>query len=238
MPLLCAPGALLAPLTSMTVVKLIRRLREEFTAMPGLRLTEAQVQRLCGVSASTSGSALRALVSAGYLREFADGTYLRGDMAMGSELRPMSGAVEPPWSHILCLVEFEDDRRELLTAASYSALRYATTLGIAHRARVTVLHLVPSLPDRAADQRLFLEQVTEEVRRHALAQVIPALIDVHVAAGPYSEGLPRSAQEIGADLIVIGREGGAAGLSQAREIVRHAPCHILVVHPAGQAAVA
>jgi nucleotide-binding universal stress UspA family protein len=238
MPSVRAHGALLASFTSMTVVKLIRRLREEFTAMPGLRLTQAQVQRLCGVSASTSESALRALVSAGYLRELADGTYRRGDMAMGSELRSTSGAVEPPWRHILCVVEFEDDRREFLTAASYSALRYATTLGIAHRARVTVLHLVPSLPDRAADQRTLLDQAAEDVRRHALAQVIPGLIDVHVAAGPSSEGLRRSVQEIGADLIVVGREGGAAGLSQAREIVRHAPCHVLVVHPAGQAAVA
>ena len=33
------PGPLLASLSSMTVVALIRRLRDEFTAMPGLRLS-------------------------------------------------------------------------------------------------------------------------------------------------------------------------------------------------------
>ena len=222
----------------MTVVKLIRRLREEFTAMPGLRLTEAQVQRLCGVGASTSESALRALVSAGYLRELADGTYLRADVAMGSEPRSTSGAVEPPWRHILGLVEFEDERRAFLTPASYSALRYATALGSAHRAKVTALHLVPNVPDPAADQRTFLEEVTEDVRRHALAQAIPGLIDVHVATGPSSDGLLRSAREIGADLIVVGRESGAACRSHIRGVVRDAPCHVLVVHPSGHAAVA
>lgn len=63
----------------MTIVKLIGRLRDEYTAMPGLRLTEEQVQRLCHVNASTSASALRALVSAGFLQPAADGRYRRAD---------------------------------------------------------------------------------------------------------------------------------------------------------------
>jgi hypothetical protein len=65
----------------MTVVALIRRLRDEFTAMPGLRLTEAQVQRLCNATASTCVSALRTLTIAGFLRPLGDGTYGRADMA-------------------------------------------------------------------------------------------------------------------------------------------------------------
>jgi nucleotide-binding universal stress UspA family protein len=125
----------------MTVVGLIRRLRDEFTAMPGLRLTERQVQRLCDVSASTSASAFRALVSVGFLRPFEES--------------------------------------------------------------------------------------------------IPGLIDVHVATGASHDDLLQSAREIRADLIVLGRRhGGAACLSQLREILRDAPCHVLVVHPSGQAAVA
>ena len=222
----------------MTVVSLIQRLRDEFTAMPGLRLSEAQVQRLCDASASTSASALRALVSAGFLRALEDGSYRRADVAIGVNTRSTSDAVEPPWRRILCLVEFEDDSRDLLTAASHSALSYATTLGVTHRARITALHLVPSLPAGNAEQQVFVEPLVEDVRRH-IGQSIPGLIDVHVASGESNEALLRSAREIRADLIVVGRrDGGAACLSRLREMLRDAPCHVLVVHPSGQAAVA
>ena len=63
----------------MSVTDLMRRLRHEFTELPGLRLTEAQVERLCTTDASTSASALRALVSAGFLRPLEDGSYARTD---------------------------------------------------------------------------------------------------------------------------------------------------------------
>src|SRR5438445_38756 len=46
----------------MAVVDLIHRLQEEYGEMPGLRLTEAQVERLCTADPLTSASALRALV--------------------------------------------------------------------------------------------------------------------------------------------------------------------------------
>jgi len=223
----------------MNVVALIRRLRDEFTAMPGLRLTEAQVRRLCDVSASISASALRALVSAGFLCALEDGSYRRADMAIGVNTRSTSDEVEAPWRRILCLVEFEDASRNSLTAASHSAVSYATTLAVTHRARVTALHLVPSLPTRDTEQQAFVEQLVEDVRKHTLGQSIPRLIDVHVATGPSSEGLLRSAREVRADLIVLGRgDGGAACLSGLREMLRDAPCHVLVVHPSGQAAVA
>jgi len=71
----------------MNIIPLIRRLREEFTALPGLRLNEKQVQRLCTVNAPTAAAALRALVSAGLLRAHDDGTYRRaesGRALMGS----------------------------------------------------------------------------------------------------------------------------------------------------------
>jgi nucleotide-binding universal stress UspA family protein len=218
---------------------LIRRLRDEFTAMPGLRLTVEQVQRLCDANAATSASALRALVSAGFLRPLEDGSYRRADIAASFGTPSTSGAVEAPWRRILCLVEFEDDSRGSLTAASHSALRYATTLGVTHRAKVTALHLVPRLPDTTGEQETFLEQVTTDVRKHVVGHTIPGLIDVRVAAGSSNEDLLQSARGIGADLIVFGRrDGGAACLSQLREMLRDAPCHVLVVHPTGQAAVA
>jgi nucleotide-binding universal stress UspA family protein len=223
----------------MTSVALIRRLRDEFTAMPGLRLTEAQVRRLCDVNAITSASALRALVSAGFLQPLEDGSYRRADLTPNFGSNSSADAIEAPWRRILCLVEFEDDRRDSLTAASYSALSYATTLSVRHRARVTALHLLTRLPETIDERRRVLERVTENVRTHAVARTMSGLIDVHVAEGSSDQDLLGAARETHADLIVLGRrDGGAAWLSQLREMLRDAPCHVLIVHPSGQAAVA
>jgi hypothetical protein len=73
----------------MSIVKVIGRLRDEYTALPGLRLTEAQVQRLCDVNASTSASALRALVSAGFLHSDEDGSYRRAEREFHTSTRDM-----------------------------------------------------------------------------------------------------------------------------------------------------
>jgi nucleotide-binding universal stress UspA family protein len=223
----------------MSVVASIRRLRDEFTAMPGLRLTEKQVQRLCDVDASTGVSALCALVSAGFLRALDDGSYARADIATGSGMGTTPGGMEPPWHRILCLVEFDADSDGSLTEASHAALSYAMTLAVRNKARVTALYLVRKLPATAAQQLPFLAQVAEQVRRRVLGQSVPGLIDVRVEPGSPNEDLLRAAHEVHADLIVIGRrEGGATWLSQLREMLRDAPCHVLVVHPSGQAAVA
>jgi nucleotide-binding universal stress UspA family protein len=147
--------------------------------------------------------------------------------------------MEAPWRRILAIIEFEDDNRDSLTSASHSALSYAATLGVTHRARVTALHLVPRLPETTQDRQLVLGRATEEVRRHVVRQPTSALIDVDVAEGSLNEGCLRAAREIEADLIVLGRQdGGAQCLSQLQDVLRDAPCHVLIVHPSGQAAVA
>jgi len=56
---------------------IIERLRAEFLEMPGLRLTVAQTQRLCGVDKAPCQTALDALIRARFLRINADGTYAR-----------------------------------------------------------------------------------------------------------------------------------------------------------------
>jgi hypothetical protein len=48
-------------------VALLERLRAEFLEMPGLRLTPAQVQRLCGIDPGMCQSLLDALVAATFL---------------------------------------------------------------------------------------------------------------------------------------------------------------------------
>ena len=53
------------------------RIRAEYTEMPGMRLTAAQVQRLSGVDISTCQRVLNDLVRAKFLRARPDGTYAR-----------------------------------------------------------------------------------------------------------------------------------------------------------------
>jgi len=147
--------------------------------------------------------------------------------------------VESPWRRILCLVEFDDHDYHTVTAASHSALSYATTLAVTHRARVTALHVVPTLPATAAGHEALVQQLADRVRRYVPAHSVRGLIDIYVASGTAKEQLSRSARELGADLIVLGRpDDGAESLARLREMLRDAPCHVLVVHPSRQAAVA
>lgn len=50
------------------VIEAVNRIESEFTAMPGLKLTAAQVIRLCGISKDACESALQALTRAGFLQ--------------------------------------------------------------------------------------------------------------------------------------------------------------------------
>ena len=62
---------------STPLVGYVRRIYSEYVEMPGLRLTCAQGQRLWGLDARACGSALEALVDAGFLRRTDDGQYAR-----------------------------------------------------------------------------------------------------------------------------------------------------------------
>ena len=53
------------------------RLYSEYIEMPGLRLTCAQAQRLCGLNADSCIDALQTLVDAGFLRRTDAGQYIR-----------------------------------------------------------------------------------------------------------------------------------------------------------------
>ena len=55
----------------------LTRIRSEYLEMPDLRLTTAQVARLCGVDGSPCQVALDRLVHAKFLRIRSDGTYVR-----------------------------------------------------------------------------------------------------------------------------------------------------------------
>ena len=222
----------------MRVIDLIRRLRDEFTALPGLRLTEPQVERLFAADLPTATAALHGLVSAGFLMPLPDGRYARTDLAAsapaGSLVRGRGRHMPGPWRRILCPVDLERDTAGLSTA-SHTALRYAARLAVTHRARVTALHVIspsPSGPARTS--------VTDRLTKRVSAEPFRRLIDVRVASGSPNEEVMRVARDIDADLIVIGRHerpGGESSLGLP-DILRQTRCPVLIVHPSGQAAVA
>jgi DNA-binding IclR family transcriptional regulator len=57
--------------------EVVRRLRAEYLEMPGLRLSAAQVERLCGVERTICQTALDTLVDEGFLQVSPDGRYAR-----------------------------------------------------------------------------------------------------------------------------------------------------------------
>ena len=58
------------------MIEALRRIEREYAAMPGLRLTASQINRLCNLPQDVCESALDALTRAGFLR-LSDGTFLR-----------------------------------------------------------------------------------------------------------------------------------------------------------------
>jgi hypothetical protein len=57
----------------------VRRVREEFREMPGLRLTPAQARRLWGLERETCGLVIDTLVAAAFLRWTPAGCVTRAD---------------------------------------------------------------------------------------------------------------------------------------------------------------
>jgi hypothetical protein len=59
-----------------TIIDAVSRIESEFAAMPGLKLTAAQVNRLCNIPKDVCESALQALTQAGFL-QVSGGAFLR-----------------------------------------------------------------------------------------------------------------------------------------------------------------
>jgi len=58
---------------------IVRRVREEFREMPGLRLTPAQATRLWGLESEVCDRVIDALVASAFLRWTATGVVTRAD---------------------------------------------------------------------------------------------------------------------------------------------------------------
>ncbi len=74
-----------------TIDEVIGRLRAEYLEMPGMRLTWAQVQRLCGIEHTLCQRVLDALVEDTFLSVTADGHYARATGGARTRLRAAIG---------------------------------------------------------------------------------------------------------------------------------------------------
>ena len=62
-----------------TVVSWLRLIRADYLEVPGLHLTQREVQRMWGLDAETCATVLTALVECRFLRRTAGERYARGD---------------------------------------------------------------------------------------------------------------------------------------------------------------
>jgi predicted Zn finger-like uncharacterized protein len=77
-----------------STTRLVERIREEYTAMPGLKLTREQACRLWGVGHETCAAALESLLAEGFLHKTGTGKYVAlprpGGAALGINGEPIS----------------------------------------------------------------------------------------------------------------------------------------------------
>jgi hypothetical protein len=78
------------PTSSSASGDLLARIKCEFLEMPGLRLSEAQAQRLWGLDAVSCASVLADLVAAQFLFQTRDGAFMRIERAA-----PVKAALRP-----------------------------------------------------------------------------------------------------------------------------------------------
>ena len=69
-----------------STIRLVERIREEYVAMPGLKLTRDQACRLWGVGHDTCTAALDALLAEGFLHRTGTGKYVALPRSGGSAL--------------------------------------------------------------------------------------------------------------------------------------------------------
>ena len=81
------------PVTAFLDQRILQRVRGEYLEMPGMRLTGAQMQRLCGIDESMCALILDSLVKTNFLCLKPDGTYMRLTEGRLSLPRPMKAAL-------------------------------------------------------------------------------------------------------------------------------------------------
>jgi hypothetical protein len=81
------------PVNAFLDQRVLERIRGEYLEMPGMKLTRAQMQRLCGIDEPICTLILESLVKAGFLCLKSDGTYMRLTEGGLSVPRPVKAAL-------------------------------------------------------------------------------------------------------------------------------------------------
>jgi len=140
---------------------------------------------------------------------------------------------------ILVAIDFSDHAEQAFDAACELAKQWGATLHVVHAFEIITPLVTPyqvSIPDTylAESRNVALRQLTDRVdKAHALG----IKTESHLTESPAAPAIARTAEEIGADLIVMGTRG-MTGLkhfvlgSVAERTLRLAPCSVLAVKSA------
>lgn len=120
------------------------------------------------------------------------------------------------------------------------ALEVAKALARDHQAKLVLMHAVLSVPSvevYVAQEELDKLKLESRGKLNALAaQIADSEVEVHVPFGDPGPSIVGVAQQVGADLIVMGTHG-RTGLgrvllgSVAEHVLRHATCPVLTIKP-------
>jgi nucleotide-binding universal stress UspA family protein len=155
-----------------------------------------------------------------------------------------------PWRKVLCAVDLDSDAVSgPLDEAAQTVLRAADREARLHGAELAVVHALrigpgaPMSPAAVEQTILQREQISAAVMDALAAGVAqltgrdPEEVAIHLEDGPPDKAIVEAAEELGADLVVVG-SAGARGLrrlllgSVAGSVVRHGHTSVLVARPA------
>lgn len=135
------------------------------------------------------------------------------------------------YNHILLATDLSEDSRQVALKALDMAEHYG--------ARITILHVVESLPPYAVGylgsiniEQELLEKAEKDLAELAKQVVVPEA-DQRVAIGSVKNVILETCEEVGADLVIVGSHGrhGINVLlgSTATAVLHGAECDVLVV---------
>ena len=137
------------------------------------------------------------------------------------------------YSRILVGFDGSDGSRQALNVAVNLARMCKAALFLIS---VEELPRYPAAVDETNGEQRAAERYFHKLHKEAVEQVTAAALTVHseIRVGHPAQLLPQYAQEVGADLMVIGHSGHSAIWGRllgttADKIVDHAPCSVLVV---------
>ena len=148
----------------------------------------------------------------------------------GAHVEEIALDSDAPYRHIACAVDLREH--------SEAVLRWASGFGEAFGADLTVIHAAPTLnaePETQSFEHKLTQMLvhTKEKEVHELLTRVGSNGSVLVDCDSVTNLVPRACQEIGADLLVIGRSPlrGLLGRlrTHAHALVRESPCPVISV---------